>query len=1363
MLTSTTRNGLIALAAAAGLIVTVLIALPFVVRHVAIQRVAAMTGRAVTIGDVDLNLFTRRVVFTDVRIDAAGGAPPLATARRIEARFDLLPLARGRAELDRLVVVQPVVHVVRRDGGSLSVEDVVEHWSARPAGEPARATIEVLTVQDGRITFVDRAVEPAREWVLTGLAVEARAIGTVADAADGRLSATFDVAGGKGEVHLAKLRVRPLAGHARVELAGLDVAPFNSYLAAAPVGLAGGRFSTTVALEYDARGIVEAAGQGTLRDLALTRPTQEPPFITVPLATLRLHDLAWTDGALSVADVVLTAARATVFDATAARARPLEVRDVEAVFQDGPEPAAGTGRITLSAALPGNGTLQARGTGELFPPAGEISVEVHGLDAALAQVWIPPDAPFTPTGGQAGATLALRYAPDAGLRVGGRAWVTELAIARRGQPAPFLRDDRVEVTVTDFVAGDANVGFERLHLVASPTIVPGDTPTALPLQELTVTASGGRFRGSAPTQVEARIALPHGGTVTATGEARLTAATIALDVVATDVDAMLTVPYVLPPQAPVTFDTGRLDARLAVAWRAGLHVGGEATLRALTVRGRDREAPIVEHATLRVQLADFVLRDGALSLDRVTLTGSPTIVDVTASPPQRFEMHRMHFSATNVTWPGRAPMQVAGLAETADGGTAALKGSFDVATLAADVQVVFDGIDVTRARGYIPAAVPLVVDRGHASGTVRLRHTRADGVEIDGDGSVRDLALTLTVRPVAPITEDRVTFRVEDVVVKDGRVAVGTLAIDGSPQLAAGEGTAPPFGLRAELHALDWPDGAPADFAITAHPGPGVIDIRGTFAPATRTVEATIRAEDAALAPFAPLIPVDAPVAGRVDARLEATLRPGTEAPLAVRGDLTAHAVRIGPEETAPVTADALRVSELAIEGRTIDIARVVLETPSVLVERDEDGSFPLRAMLTPDGAGAAAPRETIGEARRIGAVRPAGGGAGPAPWRVGVDEIRITDGTVRLIDRTSRPFYSEEITRLEATVRDFSTVNERTAGLTIQGIVGADAALDLRGEMAPFAEPFFLEVSGTLRDFSVPRTNPLLQRFLDWVARRGELTTKVHYRIVGDELQATNELIVHRLDLERARDTERAERLVGMPLGLVVSLLKDASGTIRFTLPVSGELGSPTFSFGDAIKTALRNVLGRLITSPFRAIGSVFRHDGDGEVEEVRVNPVTFPAGSAALTPEAAGHLQRVADFLRASPYVRLGLAPAVSDNDLDALRAAEITAHIQRVQREEGMDDFATAARRVWQRRFPEGPAPPEDPKAIVPALAQREAPPTQAARELAERRLNVARTHLVEQAGISKDRLPSAPEPPRIGIKGEGRVDFSLLPAS
>jgi hypothetical protein len=376
--------------------------------------------------------------------------------------------------------------------------------------------------------------------------------------------------------------------------------------------------------------------------------------------------------------------------------------------------------------------------------------------------------------------------------------------------------------------------------------------------------------------------------------------------------------------------------------------------------------------------------------------------------------------------------------------------------------------------------------------------------------------------------------------------------------------------------------------------------------------------------------------------------------------------------------------------------------------------------------------------------------------------ELVVREGNVRFVDRTTTPAYSEELSRLAVTVGHLTSAGDGRAAVSVQGIVGVDAALELQAEVAPFGDPFFLDARGELRSFAVARTNPYLQRFLDWIARRGQLTTRVHYRIIGDELTATNEVVVRRLDVKPAAGDERPDRLVGLPLGLVVALLKDARGEIHVNVPVSGELGSPEFSFGDALRRALKNVVARAVTAPFRAIGSIFRRTDDGRVEDVAIEPVTFEPGSAILSPDAAAHLQRVADFLRASPYVQLTLQPATSEEDLRALRAQEVTARIQRVQREQGIPDFAEAARQVWRAVRAES-APPEDPHAIVQALAEQEPTPAEAARWLAERRVGVTRTQLVDAAGIPRERLLDAPGTPPPGAGAEGGVQFGLRPAS
>jgi hypothetical protein len=192
---------------------------------------------------------------------------------------------------------------------------------------------------------------------------------------------------------------------------------------------------------------------------------------------------------------------------------------------------------------------------------------------------------------------------------------------------------------------------------------------------------------------------------------------------------------------------------------------------------------------------------------------------------------------------------------------------------------------------------------------------------------------------------------------------------------------------------------------------------------------------------------------------------------------------------------------------------------------------------------------------------------------------------------------------RVDVTLRDV-TLRDGQVALGRLQIAGSPAVTDARVAPPQRVElsRLNLDVQGELRDFSVPRTNPYLQRFLNWIARRGELTTRVHYRIVGDELTAANELVVQRLAVERASVEDPPDRLVGLPLGLVVALLTDARGEIRVNVPITGRLRSPEFSFGHAFRTALGNVLERPVTAPFRAIGSVIRRRGT--VDELQVAP---------------------------------------------------------------------------------------------------------------------------------------------------------------
>ena len=187
-------------------------------------------------------------------------------------------------------------------------------------------------------------------------------------------------------------------------------------------------------------------------------------------------------------------------------------------------------------------------------------------------------------------------------------------------------------------------------------------------------------------------------------------------------------------------------------------------------------------------------------------------------------------------------------------------------------------------------------------------------------------------------------------------------------------------------------------------------------------------------------------------------------------------------------------------------------------------------------------------------------------------------------------------------------------------------------------------------------------------------------------------------------------------------------------------------------------NEIGTL--NPIRAIGQLFRGEDDDD-QVVTIDPVAFEPGSAALTPDARRQVQRVADFLRASPYIRVQAAAAISQEDRTAGRAQRITGRIQQIQRREGIEDFDEAAREVFRRHFPAQP-PPRTADEIIAVLANALPQPDPGLQRLAARRVALVRAALIDAAGVAPARVVKRDEPATLGAE-QGRVQFELMPAS
>ena len=197
--------------------------------------------------------------------------------------------------------------------------------------------------------------------------------------------------------------------------------------------------------------------------------------------------------------------------------------------------------------------------------------------------------------------------------------------------------------------------------------------------------------------------------------------------------------------------------------------------------------------------------------------------------------------------------------------------------------------------------------------------------------------------------------------------------------------------------------------------------------------------------------------------------------------------------------------------------------------------------------------------------------------------------------------------------------------------------------------------------------------------------------------------------------------------------------------------------------------MLVNVVTSPFKALGRLFSGGGGADkVEEPKVDPVTFAAGSAVLSPAMEEHLLRVADFLRRSPFVNLALSATPSPTDAAAA---------PRGARPSRPACASSSGNRAWTMRRRSPPTTARDsPDVTLPAtveeqvalLREREPVPDALVADLGHRRVEATRERLVTAEGIPPARLtaPSdagaaaSPAPATDSAAGEGRVEFTVV---
>jgi hypothetical protein len=570
--------------------------------------------------------------------------------------------------------------------------------------------------------------------------------------------------------------------------------------------------------------------------------------------------------------------------------------------------------------------------------------------------------------------------------------------------------------------------------------------------------------------------------------------------------------------------------------------------------------------------------------------------------------------------------------------------------------------------------------------------------------------------------------------------------------------------MHTTMTDFTWPSRRPAALVLSAIlPGGGTLDAKGSVVIQPFDAQLATVVRNASIRPYQAYLPGVAQFRGRVsgNSRSHIALKDDGTMLLASKGTSWAEGVEVwAPDATSP----AIRVQRMDLVGIDLDwprrarVAKMALRRPEVEIVREGDGSLDVAKLLR---APASRGEDREADAVAVPAALPRSERPkGPLEtMKLDFDEIRIEDGFVRFLDRTTSPAFSKDLSRLSVVVNNLGNDPGRRARLKATSIVGGDSAVDLRGELGAIGSPASVDLVGDLEGLQLASMNPYAERAIGWVVKRGELQYKIHFTLDASALAATNEIVVGQLQVAPASGADWVRQQIGVPLNLIVALAKDARGEIRANIPLSGSIDNPNLDLRRVVWTAVRKAVARLVRNPFRAISRALR-DTDA-VEVPTVDPVTFAAGSSVISPEMEQYLLRVADVLRRSPFVNLALASAPGPADVEALKARAVSVKLRAFQAEHGLPDGPGVVAAYFADRFP-NIEPPTTVEKQLAVLREREPDPEGPLGDLSRRRVDATRERLTSVEGIPAGRLAiGAPTPVAASpADGEGRVEFTLV---
>ena len=217
-------------------------------------------------------------------------------------------------------------------------------------------------------------------------------------------------------------------------------------------------------------------------------------------------------------------------------------------------------------------------------------------------------------------------------------------------------------------------------------------------------------------------------------------------------------------------------------------------------------------------------------------------------------------------------------------------------------------------------------------------------------------------------------------------------------------------------------------------------------------------------------------------------------------------------------------------------------------------------------------------------------------------DNLTISGSQLHYTDLTLRSDFSYTLSDMQVRAKNLSLKgNNNHVIVTAKLPDGGSLMANWRGALS--TKESAARVVAVLKNVKLRDLSPWTETMFAYPIEEGTMSVSSDNSLTAGMLDAVEIVDIHGLRLGKKRKFTDGE-VKNVPLKLGVDLLRDMNDNIKLTLPISGDLSSPEFSYGKIIGRAIGNVLLKATAAPFVAMANARQIPAD-DLTRLSVDPL--------------------------------------------------------------------------------------------------------------------------------------------------------------